>query len=711
MNTRLGKSFGLAFVVAVGILAVMFALGTFNSQQVGADVSTGGSVTTTPDEPGPGAAIGMELTFQLAVSANAFDEITISLEDFGLPASIAERSVSVRVGASGDAAGAVDVDGDNIVVELPDLNGDDAGLGIDASSYITIVIRKNAGITAPTAAGEYMVKVAYNDQTPAVELGMVNISRTVTVDPEKGGSGTEITVTGKAFADGTGTLSSAPNSTDTPTSLKDVTVKDGEFETTVAAKDLKKATANGESLIMFRDSDGKKADATFTVTGTTTLGSDSVGKGKLLEISIADWIQAEPAMVRIDGVPLVTKNEDGKDAAVTLDDDKAATFYVYVTSEVGLGTKTVVLFDGVEPDAARLDSASVEVTALALNVSPSTAVAGQEITVEGTGFSSAVQLDTLSVGGIGQPELSNRNDVNDYDVLSGGRIVITFDVPDGVTDGSKTIRVTDDDGRVGEVALMVRKPTITLNPITSRRATTVSVSGTGFPANKNITVDFGTETGIATGRTDNTGNFSASFVVPSDATIGGEVEVKASFGDDYSAEATHTVPDKGITVTPEVARSGDAVDIVGTGFPRYADVQVKIGDGPFRATTARTDNVGDFNVSVIIPGIDSGTHVIQVDAGGSIATWVITVPDAAVIRTRPSGDVFADLIASNNLTVVWHFDNGTKAWSFYDPRPEVAAAVDLNEVTSGDNVWIQVVADQMFQGEMLTAGWNLVTLD
>ena len=73
--------------------------------------------------------------------------------------------------------------------------------------------------------------------------------------------------------------------------------------------------------------------------------------------------------------------------------------------------------------------------------------------------------------------------------------------------------------------------------------------------------------------------------------------------------------------------------------------------------------------------------------------------------------MFADLVASNNLTVVWHFDNGTKAWSFYDPRPAVAAAVDLNEVTSGDNVWIQVVANQMFQGEMLTAGWNLVTLD
>ena len=104
-----------------------------------------------------------------------------------------------------------------------------------------------------------------------------------------------------------------------------------------------------------------------------------------------------------------------------------------------------------------MDSASVEITSLGLSVSPSTAVAGQEITVEGTGFSTTGdnQLATLTVGGVDQAELSNRNDVDDYDVLSNGRIVITFDVPDGVTHGSKTIQVTDDDDRIGEVALMV----------------------------------------------------------------------------------------------------------------------------------------------------------------------------------------------------------------------------------------------------------------
>ena len=717
MNTRLGKSFGLAFVVAVGILAVMFALGTFNSQQVGADVDDAAdkSVTTNPEAPGPGAGIGMTLMFQLDRVAVVFDEITISLEDFGVPATIAERSISVRVGDNAGAAAAVDVSGDNIVVELPDLNDDSTGLGIDVGAVISIIIRKNAGITVPSTAGDYPITVAYNDDD-AVELGKVEIDATLSVDPEEGGSGTEVTVSGKAFADGTGTLSTYAYGADDPGSvLKDVTVVNGAFSTTVDADDLDKAAANGMSVIMIVDADGTEATETFTVTGTTTLGSDSVGKGELLEISIADWIGALPNDVKIGGISLTIVDEDGNDNdgnghTVALIDG-ADTFYVKIGGEIGLGTKTVVLLN----DDDRLDTASVEITSLDLSVSPSSAVPGQEITVEGTGFTSGLKLATLTVGGVAQTTLSNRNSVSGYDVLSGGRVVISFKVPGGVTDGSKNIQVTDADSRIGEVSLTVPEPTITLNPDSSRRGTDVSVSGTGFPANSNITVDYGAnEPGIATGRSDGTGNFTAAFGIPSDATIGGDATVTASVsagGTDYEAEATHAVPDKAITVTPEVARSGDTVMIVGTGFPRYADVQVKIGDGVFRATNSRTDGIGDFTVSVIVPGIDSGTHVLQVDAGGSIATWVMTVPDAAVITTRPSGDVFADLIASNNLTVVWYFDNDTKGWSFYDPRPEVAAAVDLTEVTSGDNVWIQVVANQMFQGEMLTSGWNLVTLD
>ena len=84
--------------------------------------------------------------------------------------------------------------------------------------------------------------------------------------------------------------------------------------------------------------------------------------------------------------------------------------------------------------------------------------------------------------------------------------------------------------------------------------------------------------------------------------------------------------------------------------------------------------------------------------------------DPVPSATLPSATAFADLIAGNNLVVVWHFDNTTKGWAFYDPRPEVAEVCDLEEVTIGFNVWIEVRADQEFQGQTLTAGWNSITL-
>jgi hypothetical protein len=725
MNTKAGKTFGLALIMAVGILAVMFALGTFNSQQVGADVDDTAnatkSVTTNPDAPGPGAGIGMTLMFQLDSLAVVFDEITISLEDFGVPATIAERSISVRVGDSAGAAAAVDVSGDNIVVELPDLNDDIAGLGIDVGAVISIIIRKNAGITVPSTAGDYPVTVAYNDDD-AVELGKVEIDATLSVDPEEGGSGTEVTVSGKAFANGTGTLSTHDGDPTTKSDLKDVTVANGAFSTTVAAKDLVKAADNGVSVIMIRDADGFEAMGEFTVTGTTTLGADSVGKGELLKISIADWIGLVPDVVRIGGTPLDIVDEDGSDYDVVRDADNADTFYVKVSGDIGLGTKTVVLLNGND----RLDTASVEITSLDLSVSPSSAVPGQEITVEGTGFTSGLKLATLTVGGVAQTTLSNRNSVSGYDVLSGGRIVITFAVPAEVTEGSNTIRITDDEGRVGEVALTVPEPMITLDPTTSRRATTVTVTGTGFPAGENISVNYGEEDdGIASGRTDNTGNFTASFGVPSDAAIGGEIDVTASImvdGPDadeetttYSAEATHSVPDKEITVTPDVVRSGETVQIVGTGFPRYSDVEVKVGEGEFRTTDARTDEIGDFTTSAIIPGIDPGTHVIQVRAGNEIATWVITVPvgPAPMVSADPA-DVFADLIEAGTLVEVLQLVRTSDTditWLFYKPGEMFEDFNTYSESESGDILFVNVSSQTTFQGKTLYTGWNQHVLD
>ena len=61
------------------------------------------------------------------------------------------------------------------------------------------------------------------------------------------------------------------------------------------AADLEKAALDGpRGVITFADSMVTRSQLIFTVTGTTTLGSDSVGKGKLLEIAISDWITEVP---------------------------------------------------------------------------------------------------------------------------------------------------------------------------------------------------------------------------------------------------------------------------------------------------------------------------------------------------------------------------------------------------------------------------------
>ena len=886
MNTRVVKSFGLALLVAVGILALMLALGTFNAPKAGAQATDQvdmGSIEIESATPASGATVQVQLTFNSGSDATGnFGTLEIELEGYGIPSQIDPKHVLIRTPASGtdpDNGNPVDVtvSGGVITLELND-DDDDGTADIEGDvDGVIIVLRSRIGIMAPALAGTYDVRIGEETNENAV-----TVSASLSLDPAKGGSSTEIEVSGKAFADGTGTLytemltnpdgnndgiidaliaegdsptnpddrstggytldtdgdgeanfhlrlednetggdddeyvavpiqtgaglsanvddlvtedlgykiSLAPAPTQpattplegTPTlpaatydtdnaeELKDVTVDDGEFSTTIDAEDLVIGGNEGRSRIRMTDANGDMARAVFQVTGTVTLGSDSVGKGKLLKISLSEWITDVPNLVKIGGVMVAITDEDG-DAVEgeTIDiedaddtdqlteayleffglgdgdaDDDAVSFYVKVGGDVGLGSKTVVLFHRVtetdnqgttgtdEPEPTddemthtdtRLNSSNVEITALGLSVAPTTAVAGQQVTVEGTGFSTATdnQLATLTVGGIPQTELSNRNDVDEYDVLSGGRIVISFAVPAEVTEGSNTIRITDEEGRVGEVALTVPEPMITLDPTSSRRATTVTVTGTGFPAGENISVDYGEEDdGIASGRTDNTGNFTASFGVPSDAAIGGEIDVTASImvdgpddGDEtttYSAEATHSVPDKEITVTPDVVRSGETVQIVGTGFPRYSDVEVKVGEGEFRTTDVRTDEIGDFTTSAIIPGIDPGTHVIQVRAGAEIATWVITVPvgPAPMVSADPA-DVFADLIEDGTLVEVLQLVRTSDTditWLFYKPGEMFEDFNTYSESESGDILFVNVSSQTTFQDRTLYTGWN-----
>ena len=842
MNTRLGKSFGLAFVVAVGILALMFALGTFSAQKAGAYADEA-ILTTSPAEPGPGAAVAITLELTLD-DTTIFDIVTITLPDFGIPSSIDERSISVRTGDVGGPPDTVDTDGDNVILELGDINGDVAGDGL--KSPLTIVLKKSAGITAPTAAGDYTVQVLHDDQETAIDATPdVTIARTVSVDPGKGGSGTEVTVSGKAFASGSGTLFSqakvdpdfnedgiydalvdgsendaaenptgrspgdytldvngdgvgdyqlrlednvvvaddqadppveasdgtdeyvavpldaadiadlndleavdlgytialggadtekigvavadapvldAPEEDPERSSLKSVSASDGAFETTIEAGDLDKRLVDGRSIITFRDSNGDEAKTAFTVTGTTTLGSDSVGKGKSLKISLSDWVGEVPADVKIDGESLNIEKANGDDLPLVIrDEDNAATFYVTISADVGLGTKTVVLFDAADE---RLDSASVEITAVDLTVSPSTAAVGQEVTITGSGFTGNVV--SIKVGKAYHCETVPTCGIA---VASGGRVVSAFDIPNHPSlakAGDYSITLTDSGGRIGTGTVSIPERTLTVNPAESRVGSPINLSGTGWPTGTGANLVAILYDGIqySTAITDSDGTWSASISVPATDMLGStnDVEAQATVGGDdapedpnVSQKGEHKTPDPEVILSSERAQRGTTITVSGANFHVFETVLIEIGDSIVTPSPApTTDGDGSFSAEVLVPGLALGNKNVRVTVNGIPVVEFLEVVATPVSTSMTSEEAFADLVAMDNLIVVWYFDNDTKGWSFYDPRPEVAAAVDLTMVNSGDIVWIQVGVDQDFPNATpsdLSAGWNQVTIN
>ena len=214
MNTRLGKSFGLAFVVAVGILAVMFALGTFSSQQVGADTRTSPETHNTVSE------IDTELTFSTraasapveirirgtapATAIPAGDVFTVRLKNFTVPSSIGRGDVSIQPSTAGNLidAGAVTVSGTTLRIEIGDTNPDPADVdGIAANANYEVRIRQSAGVTNPAIAGSYHVDIDdTDDATDNFDAHHVRIDRSRKLSASSGVSGSTVTVSGTGYS-------------------------------------------------------------------------------------------------------------------------------------------------------------------------------------------------------------------------------------------------------------------------------------------------------------------------------------------------------------------------------------------------------------------------------------------------------------------------------------------------------------------------------
>ena len=129
-----------------------------------------------------------------------------------------------------------------------------------------------------------------------------------------------------------------------------------------------------------------------------------------------------------------------------------------------------------------------------------------------------------------------------------------------------------------------------------------------------------------------------------------------------------------------------------------------------RRREVATDKNGSFETRVLVPHLEFGDQTLLIQVAGVIIPHIVTVGPPPL--TGPPAQVFKEPIKVGALQAVWHYDNATQAWSLFDPNlPEdVSDLNDLEEVESGDIVWMKLSASLHFQGKRLTEGWNLISL-
>jgi hypothetical protein len=282
--------------------------------------------------------------------------------------------------------------------------------------------------------------------------------------------------------------------------------------------------------------------------------------------------------------------------------------------------------------------------------------------------------------------------------------------------------LADDQGLIGTTKFTITVPTIAVGIESATIGQSVGITGAGWVPGTSVTVTLksGTTT-VATkvAATDGSGAFVTDLTIPSTVAVGPRIVTftaadAATFSNTATAQ-TLSIPKPTVTLSVAEAEVGSVVEVEAAGFPPSSGLStLTIGGADVRTGVSTSDTQGSLSTSFVVPGV-TGSNIVTVTIGASTVSTSLSVlaskaPVAAA--TDAPADIFADVIANeDNLVRVWRFSNADQSWNFYDPRPAFEAANTLAKSGAGDIVWVNVIAEQDFQGGTLFPGWNLISLN
>ena len=712
---------------------------------------------------GSGSTTDYSIAFQIMededVNTRLEDLVIEFHEDFSVPETIRNTSVAVtttggtRTNADRTAVTRytgrvtftpedVTVDGSEVFISLGDMDERDdvSDYDLDSLETVTVHFRQSAGISNPTGAGDYggVVAIAFGDAVDVdngdedIKTLEFNVPHSISIDPEDGGLGEDVTVKGKGFKNGTtltvfrdGTKAQNPNGiVGKLDSGDDVLCSDAVIEDNlgVCTFEVSHPTFTAGATNVINAVDGVNATAAsnktknFDLTASIMTSPDGGSPGEMILVQVVDFEGDDIVKVTIGGQIYcdAKKSLPGEQQCPgSIDSQGSGNFSIEIPNWARGGIQELKVWD--EDDTSA--SAKITLVGPQIRMTSQTVIANQRVSLIGTGFSpgaSIANVDDLpdrhmepviSIGGDPIPQ-TRINDGDPVRVDNGGNWSASVDLPlsEATTAaGKREIRVRDSLARSGTIEVTVPDRVVTVTPDSGRVGTIALIEGTGFPSkndegsNFNVEIEYEAANGntvTISALTDASGRFEQQMRIPTTAAIPSSNQIHVRFEDDNDVTVPITVPHnvpEGIIMPSETSGGpGSTITLSGEGFKSFVPVSlVKVGTLDVTpAPKPSTDGNGMMSFDIIIPGLDVGIQTIEVNVGRTTASVGFTVTESGVNPgdIRPVAEGLEEL--GENLDVIWHFNNDSKAWTFYDGQE----GSTLTHVITGETYLILVKA-------------------
>ena len=677
MNTTVSKSFGLALLLAVGIIAVMVAMGTFSAQKVGADVEVEGEPAATTGESTNvllsgtsvvGGATGLiTVMFDTDAAIGVGQDISIKLTDFGVPSSINASSVLVTDGTQTAQPLAVTTSGSTVIVTVGDMSDADGAQSIASAATVTVRLLQSSGITYPTAAGRYGVEVKTTDSQ-----GFVKGVQFKTDDAP------DVTdLRAAAPAESEATMGQTEGELTTGLTKGEVSAAGVDVDTLLAGTTTADTGADPVTYTFVYTITGTApGDVPYTATDGTALTDPIIGNNGILverkrslsktsgiggaEVTISGTgYNRDISAVFIDKTGGTSMAQDVNDEVLgSVAVDKGA-FSLTVTVDDRFGTGENEIY--VQDAGGKVEKVGTYTVKPSLTIGSASVRLGEKFVI------------TLSHFPDGTPTVKIANNEEVTESRAGAKVTVT--VPSvGLAEGTHRVEVTVDDATASGSITVAGLP-LNIAPASAVPGQEVTIRGTGFtPGSQVKTIEIGDEDVVITGQTirvNQSGTIVATVKIPKAVAKTGAVLVEVR---ENSASETPVgngrlgivdvnIPKPAVTLDIESSRPGDTVSASGSGYVAGSNISIKYKHSE-RApvvTSVNADSTGSWEKTFTIP-IDAPVGKTHTVTAESIADGQASKTADAIHKT-PSGSLTVSPTEGPPGTEITITADGFKAYS------------------------------------------------